>query len=85
MGLVKHHQELCYAEDRVCGTELGIIHYEKIVEALGGYGEFVDKAEGIAPAIKRALECGKPACVNVMTDPTAFSLATAMFAEGFKF
>ncbi len=84
-GMVKHHQRLCYSDDRVCGTELGTIHYEKIVEALGGYGEFVDKAEGIAPAIKRALECGKPACVNVMTDPTVFSPATAMFAEGFKF
>ena len=84
-GMVKHHQELCYADDRVCGTELGVIHYEKIVEALGGYGEFVDKEADIAPAIKRALECGKPACVNVMTDPTVFSPATMMFAEGFKF
>lgn len=84
-GMVKHHQELCYADDRVCGTELGIVHYEKIVEALGGYGEFVDKEADIAPAVKRALECGKPACVNVMTDPTVFSPATAMFAEGFKF
>ncbi len=84
-GMVKHHQELCYADDRVCGTELGVIHYEKIVEALGGYGEFVDKAEDIAGAVKRALDCGKPACVNVITDPTVFSPATAMFAEGFKF
>ncbi len=84
-GMVKHHQELCYADDRVCGTELGVIHYEKIVEALGGYGEFVEKDEDIAPAVKRALECGRPACVNVITDPTVFSPATAMFAEGFKF
>ena len=84
-GMVKHHQELCYADDRVCGTELGTIHYEKIVEALGGYGEFVDSPEEVAPAVKRALESGCPACVNVMTDPTVFSPATAMFAEGFKF
>jgi thiamine pyrophosphate-dependent acetolactate synthase large subunit-like protein len=84
-GMVKHHQELCYADDRVCGTELGVIHYEKIVEALGGYGEFVEKDSDIAPAVKRALECGKPACVNVITDPSVFSPATAMFAEGFKF
>lgn len=84
-GMVKHHQELCYSEDRVCGTELGVIRYEKVVEALGGYGEFVEKDEEVGPAIKRALECGRPACVNVMTDPTVFSPATAMFAEGFKF
>ncbi len=55
-GMVKHHQELCYEECRVCGTELGVIHYEKIAEALGGHGEFVDKDEDILPALKRALE-----------------------------
>ena len=84
-GMVKHSQEICYADDRVCGTELGIIHYEKIVEALGGFGEFVDKDEDIEPAIRRALDCGKPACVNVITDPTVTSPATMMFAASFDF
>lgn len=84
-GMVKHHQELCYTQDRVCGTELGTIHYEKIVEALGGHGEFVERDEDIGPAIKRALDSGRPACVNVMTDPTVFSPMTVVFAEGFKF
>lgn len=83
-GMVKHHQELYYEECRVCGTELGVIHYEKIVEALGGHAEFVDKDEDILPAIKRALECGGPACVNVITDPTVTSPATVMFVEAFK-
>ena len=84
-GMVKHSQEIRYCEDRVCGTELGVIHYEKIVEALGGHGEFVEKDDEIVPAIKRALDSGKPACVNVATDPSAVSPATLMFAEGFKF
>ena len=84
-GMVKHSQEICYADDRVCGTELGVIHYEKIVEALGGYGEFVDKEADIAPAVARALACGKPACVNVMTDPAVTSPATMMFAQSFQF
>lgn len=84
-GMVKHHQELYYEECRVCGTELGVIHYEKIAEAIGGYAEFVDKDEDILPAIKRALECGGPAIVNVITDPTVTSPATLMFVEGFKF
>jgi len=83
-GMVKHHQELYYEECRVCGTELGVIHYEKIVEALGGHAEFVDKDSDILPAIKRALECGGPACVNVITDPTVTSPATVMFVEAFK-
>lgn len=45
-------------------------HYEKIAEDLGGYGEFVTKIEDVGPAIRRALESGKPACVNVMIDPS---------------
>jgi acetolactate synthase-1/2/3 large subunit len=84
-GMVKHHQELCYDECRVCGTELGTIRYEKIVEALGGHAEYVEKDEDILPAIQRALESEMPACVNVITDPTVTSPATLMFVEGFKF
>ena len=82
--MVKHGHEICYETDEVCGTDLGVVHYEKIVEALGGYGEYVEKDEQIAPAIEKALESGKPACVNVITDPTVTSLATMMFAEGFN-
>jgi acetolactate synthase-1/2/3 large subunit len=84
-GMVKHSQEIRYCEDRVCGTELGVVHYERIVEALGGHGEFVEKDDEIVPAVRRALDSGKPACVNVVTDPSAVSPATLMFAEGFKF
>ncbi len=84
-GMVKHHQELCYEECRVCGTELGVIHYEQIAEALGGHGEFVDKEADILPALQRALDSGSPACVNVITDPTVTSPATLMFVEAFKF
>ncbi len=53
------------------GRELGHQRYDKMVEALGGYGEFVEKPDDIAPAIKRAIASGKPALVNVCTDPEA--------------
>ena len=62
--MIKHGQEMCYGDDRVCGSELGVVHYEKMAEALGGYGEFVDRDEDIAPAIQRALSSGKPACIK---------------------
>jgi len=78
-GMIKHGQEMSY--DRVVGSELGIVHYEKMVEALGGYGEFVTRDEETAPAIKRAIASGKPACVNVLTDPTAVSPATVLFVS----
>ena len=83
-GMIKHGQELCYGNDRVFGSELGVVHYEKMVEGLGGYGEFVDKDENIIPAVKRAIESGKPALVNVLTDPCVISPATLNFVEGFK-
>lgn len=44
-------------------------HYEKVVEGLGGYGEFVTEIADLRPAIQRAVASGKPACVNVMVDP----------------
>lgn len=70
--------------DRVCGTELGIVHYERMVESLGGYGEFVTRDEEIAPAIERALKSGKPACVNVITDPTVTSASTHVYANSLR-
>jgi acetolactate synthase-1/2/3 large subunit len=53
------------------GRDLGYQRYDKIVEALGGYGEFVEKPEDIRAAIERAFASGKPALVNVCTDPEA--------------
>ncbi|HPH55731.1 MAG TPA: hypothetical protein PLL41_07630, partial [Smithella sp.] len=57
---------------------------EKVVEGLGGHGEFVTKDEEIIPALERAFASGKPACVNVMTDPTVTSPATPLFYQALK-
>lgn len=72
-GMIKHGQEMVYGEDRLVGSELGIVHYEKVVEALGGYGEFIERPEEIAPALKRAFDSNLPACINVLTDQKAIS------------
>lgn len=80
-GMIKHGQEMAYGGDRVIGSELGVVHYEKVVEGLGGHGEFVTKDEEIIPAIRRALDSNKPACVNVITDPTITSPMTMLFVE----
>lgn len=84
-GMVKHGQELSIGKDRFQCTELDFRRYDKMVEGLGGHGEFVTKDEEIIPAIKRALESGKPACVNVMTDPTVMSPASVIFYQSLKF
>lgn len=37
-------------------------------KALGAHGEYVENAEDLRPAMRRALESGKPAVVNVVAD-----------------
>ncbi|WP_454689141.1 thiamine pyrophosphate-binding protein [Achromobacter aloeverae] len=53
------------------GRDLGYTHYEKLAEALGCHGEYVERAEDILPALKRAqkkVDEGQVAVVNVKTD-----------------
>ena len=47
-------------------------HYEKVVEALGGHGEYVERPEQIRPALERALGAGKPALVNIKIGSSDF-------------
>ena len=37
-------------------------------EAFGAHGEYVERSEDLAPAMRRALESGRPAVVNVVAD-----------------
>lgn len=62
------------------GRELGWQRYDKMVEALGGYGEYVEHPDQIRPAIERAIKSGKPALVNVRTDPDAQATTDMGFA-----
>jgi acetolactate synthase-1/2/3 large subunit len=55
-----------YGWDRLAATELAYTHYEKVVEAFGGHGEFVERPEQIRPALERAAASGKPALINVI-------------------
>lgn len=80
-GMIKHSQGMSIGKDRCTCAELGMRHYEKMVEGLGGYGELVTEDKEIIPAIKRAIESGKPACINVVTDTTVTSPATVMFYQ----
>jgi acetolactate synthase-1/2/3 large subunit len=52
--------------DRLDGTLLGHTRYDKVVEALGGHGELVERPEELQPALARAAASGKPALVNVI-------------------
>jgi acetolactate synthase I/II/III large subunit len=43
--------------------------YDEVVRALGGHGELVSTPDELLPALERAFASGKPALVNVLTDP----------------
>jgi acetolactate synthase-1/2/3 large subunit len=43
--------------------------YDELVSALGGHGELVRSPDELRPALDRAFASGKPALVNVITDP----------------
>jgi thiamine pyrophosphate-dependent acetolactate synthase large subunit-like protein len=65
------------------GRELGYTRYDKLCEALGGYGEYVTKPEEIRPALERAqrkVDEGMVALVNVRTDYRA-RYAGAAFSD----
>ncbi len=50
---------------RAVATDLLQTRYDQVAQGLGGHGEFVTRAEELAPALKRALGAGKPALLNV--------------------
>ena len=56
------------------GRDLGYTRFDKMAEALGCYGEYVEKPEDIAAALQRAqkkVDQGMVALVNVKTDDKA--------------
>lgn len=67
-GQIKHPQRMMLGHATAAELAPGI-RYDKMVEALGGYGELVTRPEDIRPAIERAFASGLPACINVLIDP----------------
>jgi len=65
-GQMMRPQGAVYGWDRLQGTILNFTRYDKVVEALGGHGEFCERPEQIRPALERAAASGKPALVNVV-------------------
>ena len=70
-GQIRLPQVQMFGEDKSPGTLLAPTRYDKVVEALGGYGELVTDPAQIRAALQRAVASGTVACVNVMLDPEA--------------
>jgi len=67
-GLEKHPMETLYGYS-VAADLRPATRYDEVVVALGGHGELVRRPDELKPAFARAFAAGKPALVNVLTDP----------------
>ena len=67
-GLEKHPMEFLYGYS-VAADLRPETRYDQVVEALGGHGELVRRPAQLRPALERAFAAGRPALVNVLTDP----------------
>ncbi|MFQ5665290.1 MAG: thiamine pyrophosphate-binding protein [Candidatus Binatia bacterium] len=69
---IRRGQVQLYGQERAVATRLSFTHYERVVEAVGGHGEYVERPEEIRPAFERALGAGKPALVNIKLGTSEF-------------
>lgn len=79
-GMIRHSQQLRYNNTWHC-TELGEVRYDEMVKVLGGYAETVTEPDEIVPALQRAFDSGKTACLNILVDPTVISPGSVALAE----
>jgi acetolactate synthase-1/2/3 large subunit len=68
-GLEKHPMEALYGYSVAADLRPGT-RYDRVAEALGCHGEMVSTPAQLRPALDRALASGRPAVVNVLTDPS---------------
>jgi acetolactate synthase I/II/III large subunit len=68
-ALEKHPMEFLYGYS-VAADLQPECRYDEIVRTLGGHGELVARPDQLRPALERAFASGKPALVNVLTDPS---------------
>lgn len=86
-GMIKAGQkEVCGS--RFTGVDFSDTRYHKVAEAMGCYGERVEKPSEITPALQRCIDSGKPAVLDVIIDgtihlePPDFATVAAIWLEG---
>jgi acetolactate synthase-1/2/3 large subunit len=67
-GTIRMHQEREYP-GRPFATTLTNPDFAKLAEAYGAFGRRVETTDQFEPALREALACGRPAVLDVITDP----------------
>ena len=65
LDCISQQQERLFSNGQHFATDFRDIPFHSMFEGLGGHGELVEHREQLAPALRRAMASGKPACVNV--------------------
>ncbi len=78
-GTIRMHQERDFP-GHVSGTALTNPDFARLIEAFGGHGETVTATEQFVPAFRRAVASGKPAVIELVTDPEQITTRTTISA-----
>jgi acetolactate synthase-1/2/3 large subunit len=71
------HQERRYPE-RISGTSLTNPNFAEMAQLFGGFGARIDCHQDFAPAFNRAIQSGKPALIEILTDPEQISVTNTI-------
>ena len=61
-----------YYEARYVGVDIGNPRYDRFAELFGARGYYAEHPDQIGDAVRAALQCGKPAVVEIPIDPDEF-------------
>ncbi len=73
---IRYGQERKYPGRGDIGNVVGDVRFDKLAEAMGGFGIRVTKPEEIRPALEKARDSGKPALVDVVINRDVYSGGT---------
>jgi acetolactate synthase-1/2/3 large subunit len=71
-GTIRMHQERHYP-GRVVGTDLRNPDFVAYARAFGAHGALVERSEDFPAALDEALDCGRPAVIELRVDPQAIT------------
>jgi acetolactate synthase-1/2/3 large subunit len=75
-GMSQNGQDLIYGQNRRAIVTLRDTDYDKVAEGFGAHGARAGRLEDIGPAMRAALACEGPSCVNVRIDGSVINPVT---------
>ena len=69
LGMIRYAQKVGYKRDFPEVNDFRHVDYGVVARGFGAYGDNVTRSQDVEPAMRRALDSGRPAVVNITTDP----------------